>query len=153
MSRHRGSVHWRRAPHAGDSGTYTRNHVATLNGEQSVNVSASVEYKGDPACADPEQMLVSAVASCHMLTFLAIAEFHGYRVEQYEDSAIGHLEKVEGAGMAIARIELFPKVTFGGDKTPDTNALKRIHSGAHKNCFIGNSIKAQVSVMTNTVAV
>jgi organic hydroperoxide reductase OsmC/OhrA len=32
-------------------------------------VSASVEYKSDPMYADPEQMVVSAVASCHMLFF------------------------------------------------------------------------------------
>lgn len=147
MSLHHACIQWHRAPHALDGNTYSRNHVAKLNGQQSVNVSASVEYKGDPACADPEQLLVSAVASCHMLTFLAIAEFQGYRVEQYEDDAVGYLEKAEGGGMAITRIELSPKIVFGGSKTPDEAALGRIHAGAHKNCFIAKSIKATVSVV------
>ena len=150
MSQHQAAIQWQRSPHPVDSKTYSRNHVASLNGQQSVNVSASAEYKGDPMCADPEQMLVSAVASCHMLTFLAIAEFQGYRVDQYEDNAVGYLEKGEGAGMSIARVELSPKVTFGSDKVPDGAALNRIHAGAHKNCFIANSLKARVTVVTET---
>lgn len=151
MSQHHAAIQWHRAPHALEDNTYSRNHVATLNGPQSVNVSASVEYKGDAACADPEQMLVSAVASCHMLTFLAIADFQGYRVEQYEDAAVGYLEKAEGGGLAITRIELSPKIVFGGSKVPDAAALGRIHSGAHKNCFIGNSLKTKVSVAVDAV--
>ncbi|MFC7516370.1 OsmC family protein [Herbaspirillum sp. GCM10030257] len=151
MSQHQAAIQWHRIPHLLDDSTYSRNHIATLNGQQSVNVSSSVEYKGDPACSDPEQMLVSALASCHMLTFLAIAEFQGYRVEKYEDVAVGYLEKVEGVGMAVTRIELAPKVVFGGSKLPDAAAISRIHAGAHKNCFIGNSIKAKVSVVTNAI--
>ncbi|WP_137893103.1 OsmC family protein [Ramlibacter sp. 2FC] len=150
MSQHEASIQWQRVPHPLDERTYSRNHEALLNGGQSVNVSASVEYKGDPACADPEQMLVSAVASCHMLTFLAIAEFQKFRVEQYQDNAIGYLEKVEGEGMTITRIELSPKITFGGEKMPDAAALARLHAGAHKNCFIANSLKARVTVVTET---
>ncbi|MGJ7530744.1 OsmC family protein [Variovorax sp. GB1P17] len=148
MSQHQAAIQWQRSPHATDSKTYSRNHVASLSGQQSVNVSASVEYKGDPMCTDPEQMLVSAVASCHMLFFLAIAEFQGYRVEQYEDNAVGYLEKAEGVGMSITRVELSPRVTFGGDKVPDNAALNRIHADAHKNCFIANSLKARVTVAT-----
>lgn len=151
MSQHHAAIYWQRSPHPADKRTYSRNHVAALNGQQSVNVSASVEYKGDPLCADPEQMLVSAVASCHMLTFLAIAEFQGYRVEQYADDALGHLEAVDGAGMSVTRIDLRPKVTFGGDKLPDGGAIRRIHAGAHKNCFIANSLKTRVIVTPDEV--
>jgi len=151
MSKHKASIQWYRTQHPLEERTYSRNHVATLNGQQSVNVSASVDFKGDPACADPEQILASAVASCHMLTFLAIAEFQGYRVDQYEDDAVAYLEKAEGGGMAVTRIDLSPKVIFGGEKTPDAAAVGRLHSGAHKNCFITNSIKAKVTVATDTV--
>ena len=151
MSQHQAAIQWHRIPHLLDDNTYSRNHIATLNGQQSVNVSSSVEYKGDPECSDPEQMLVGALASCHMLTFLAIAEFHGYRVEKYEDVAVGYLEKVEGVGMAVTRIDLAPKVVFGGSKLPDAAAISRIHDRAHKNCFIGNSIKAKVSVVANAI--
>lgn len=147
MSQHHAAIHWQRSPHPTDGSTYSRNHVAELNGQQAVNVSAGVDYKGDPACADPEQLLLGALASCHMLTFLAIAEFQGYCVERYEDQATGYLEKVEGVGMSLTRIELSPRVGFGGDKQPDAAVLARLHAGAHKNCFIAHSITAKVTVV------
>ena len=152
MSTHSSHLHWRRAPHPQDSSTYDRNHVTTLAGEQKLNVSASTEFKGDPACADPEQLLVSAVSSCHMLFFLAIAERQGFTVETYRDRATGHLEKGTSGGPVITRIELFPVITFGGDRIPDAVAISRIHAGAHKNCFIGNSITADVIVHEGTAA-
>lgn len=147
MSQHHTAIQWQRTPYALDEKTYSRNHTAVLNGQQSVNVSASVEFKGDPLCADPEQLLVSAVSSCHMLTFLAIAEFQGYRVDSYEDRAVGYLEATPGAGSSITRIDLSPKITFGGDNLPNDVALKRMHAGAHKNCFIAKSLKATVNVL------
>lgn len=146
MSEHKATIEWNRAPHAEQEKTYSRNHVATLAGGQRLNVSASVEYKGDVACADPEQLLVNALASCHMLTFLAIAEFKGYRVAQYRDNAVGHLGKNEKGQMAVTRIVLSPEVKFDGDKVPDETELASLHAGAHKNCFIGNSITAEVTV-------
>lgn len=146
MSTHSSTLQWRRAPHAQDPSTYSRNHVVTLAGDQALNVSASVEYKGDAACADPEQMLAGAVSSCHMLFFLAIAEQQGFVVESYRDRAVGHLERGAAGRPVVTRVELFPQVAFGGDRIPDAAALRRIHAGAHKNCFIGNSITAEVIV-------
>ncbi|CAM3315191.1 OsmC family protein [Halomonas lysinitropha] len=146
MSVHQSAIRWQHNPHATDANTYSRNHCVTLNGDQQVDVSASVEFKGDPSCADPEQMLISAVSSCHMLFFLAIAEFQGYRVESYEDDPVGHLESSNKKGLEITRIELSPRITFGGDKMPDEKAISRIHANAHKSCFIRNSITAEVTI-------
>ncbi|MCE8017721.1 OsmC family protein [Halomonas sp. MCCC 1A17488] len=146
MSVHQSVIRWQRTAHPSDASTYSRNHRVTLNGGQQVDVSASVDFKGDSACADPEQMLISAVSSCHMLFFLAIAEFQGYWVESYEDEPIGYLESNDKKGMEITRIELSPRITFGGDKMPDQKAVSKIHANAHKNCFIRNSITAEVTI-------
>ncbi|MWJ27005.1 OsmC family peroxiredoxin [Halomonas sp. ZH2S] len=146
MSVHQSAISWQRKPHETDANTFSRNHHVTLNGGQEVNVSASVEFKGDPSCADPEQMLISSVSSCHMLFFLAIADFQGYQVESYEDDPVGHLESNDKKGLKITRIELSPRITFGGDKMPDQKAISRIHASAHKNCFIRNSITAEVTI-------
>ena len=82
-----------------------------------------------------------------MLTFLAIAEFQGFRVEQYSDSATGYLEKIQGAEHAVTRIELRPVIEFSGEKQPDEKTLKWLHAGAHKNCFIAKSLNTEVIVM------
>ena len=146
MSKHEATISWHRQPHSSDQTTYSRNHAVTLSGNQILEASASVEFKGDSSCADPEQMLVGAVSSCHMLFFLAIAEFQGIRVESYKDNPQGYLEKGAKGGMQITRIALAPKVVFGGDKHPDQAGIAKIHESAHKNCFIRNSITASVEI-------
>ena len=146
MSSHSSSLDWRRAPHPHDVSTYSRNHTVKLNGEQLVQVSASVDYKGDATCADPEQILVSALSSCHMLFFIAIAEHQGFTVESYRDHATGQLERNSAKVLAITKIELSPDITFCGEKLPDEAAIRRIHAAAHKSCFIGHSITAEVIV-------
>lgn len=146
MSVHHSNLSWQRHPHANEANTYSRNHCITLNGDQQINASASVEFKGDTNCTDPEQMLISAVSSCHMLFFLAIAEYQGYQVNSYDDNPVGHLESNGKKGMEITRIILSPRITFAGDKAPDHKSIARIHANAHKNCFIRNSITAEVSI-------
>lgn len=146
MSVHQAIVEWQRAPNALDPQTYSRRHLDMFNGGQVLNVSAGVEFKGDPDCADPEQLLLSALGSCHMLTFLAIAELQGYTVAHYRDTPVGHLEKNAQGRMAITRIELSPAVRFSGDKQPDEAALAKLHASAHRNCFIASSISAEVTV-------
>lgn len=146
MSVHKANINWQRHPHSSDSNTYSPNHLVKFNGDQQIKVSASEEFKGDPNCADPEQMLVSAVSSCHMLFFLAVADFQGLSVESYEDNPEGYLEKGSNGGMEVTRITLSPSVIFGGDKKPDPETISKIHATAHKNCFIGNSITACVEI-------
>jgi len=146
MSVHQSAIRWQRNTHETETDTYSRNHQVLLNGGQQVDVSASVDFKGDPGCADPEQMLVSAVSSCHMLFFLAIAEFQGYEVDAYEDNPVGYLERGEKKSMEVTRIVLSPQVRFTGDTVPDESALARLHASAHKNCFIRNSITAEVTI-------
>ncbi|WP_152207465.1 OsmC family protein [Marinobacter changyiensis] len=146
MSIHQAVINWQRAPHESEAKTYSRNHRITLNGGQQVKVSASEEFKGDPNCADPEQLFISSVASCHMLFFLAIADFQGYQVDSYEDNPVGYLESNDRKGKEMTRIELSPRITFRGDKVPDQKTISRIHTNAHKNCFIRNSITTEVTV-------
>lgn len=146
MSVHEAKINWQQHPHKSETSTYSRTHQVELSGNQCLDVSASEELKGDPNYADPEQMLVSAVSSCHMLFFLAIAEFQGFIVESYRDDPAGHLEKNDRGGMEITRITLAPRVVFGGATWPDKDTISRIHENAHKNCFIRNSITASVTI-------
>jgi organic hydroperoxide reductase OsmC/OhrA len=146
MSEHSATLSWSRAPHKDEPETYSRSHTSTMKGSQVLQVSSSVEFKGDADHADPEQMLVSALASCHMLFFLAIAEVKGFQVASYEDTATGLLEKNEQGRMAITRITLRPRVSFVDDNAPDATQIEKIHAGAHRNCFIANSISAEVTV-------
>jgi organic hydroperoxide reductase OsmC/OhrA len=47
----------------------------------------------DPSGVDPEEAFVAALASCHMLFFLALAAKQGFAIMTYEDNAIGVMSK------------------------------------------------------------
>jgi organic hydroperoxide reductase OsmC/OhrA len=121
---------------------YPRNHtIAFKNGQAMVTASASPAYKGDAGKPDPEDLLVAALSSCHMLSFLAIAAKKKLTVTSYEDDAVGFLEN-SGGKLWITRVILRPKVAIDGDE----QTLAQLHHLAHEACFIANSVKTDVSV-------
>jgi organic hydroperoxide reductase OsmC/OhrA len=146
MSQHVVRLEWNAAEHPSQPGTYNRNHRAIISPQVSIPVSAAAEFLGDNALADPEQLLVSAVASCHMLYFLAICEGSGYSVEHYEDDALGEVSKAPEGFQWVSSIKLRPRASFGAQKQPNPETLARLHQRAHRGCFIANSIKSSVSV-------
>ena len=145
MSEHTVNIAWNNQPHAEIDGEYSRNHLLNVDGKQQLGLSAAADFLGDPGMADPEQILTGSVSSCHMLFFLAIAQIRGFSVASYEDEATAILGKDDTGAMAITKIILRPKVAFV-HAVPSPEVLDRIHHGAHKRCFIANSLKSQVVV-------
>lgn len=146
MSEHSVRLEWTATPHAEKPETYSRDHLARYSSSTSVPVSAATAYLGNSELADPEQLLVNALASCHMLFFLAICEGSGYTVGSYEDNAVGKVSKGPDGAFWVSEITLRPKATFSSQKQPDRAMLERLHHRAHKGCFIANSIKTPVSI-------
>lgn len=145
MSEHRAAIRWSREGKEFTYKTYSRDHVWIANGNE-IPASATPAYLGNPQRVDPEAALVAALSSCHMLTFLALACNKGFVVETYEDAAVGHLEKNAAGKMAITRVELRPKIVFGGAKQPTPADMDWLHDKAHKECFIANSVTTEVTV-------
>jgi organic hydroperoxide reductase OsmC/OhrA len=146
MSEHIVQLKWIASPHPERTETYSRDHEATISSKVSIPVSAAADYLGNRELADPEQLLVNALASCHMLYFLAICEGSGYAVSSYDDRAVGKVSKGPDGALWVSDIILHPKAEFSSDKKPDKEALSRLHHRAHKGCFIANSIKSHVSI-------
>ena len=104
------------------------------------------EPMSDPAAVDPEEALVAALSSCHMLFFLAFAAKAGFVVESYRDEAVGVLGRDERGKTSITTITLRPAATFSGALAPDAAAIDDLHHRAHEACYIANSIRAEVKV-------
>jgi len=145
MSEHKVDIQWSRDGDFSHEG-FSRKHDWKFEDGPEVCASAAPEYDGDAGCADPEQGLVAAISSCHMLTFLALAAKKRLIVESYTDAAVGHLENNEDGMMAVTRVDLYPKIEFGGDKIPDADTISGMHEKAHKHCFIANSVKSEIVV-------
>jgi organic hydroperoxide reductase OsmC/OhrA len=146
MSEHKAAIRWSRDGRDFTYKTYSRDHLWIANGNE-IPASATPAYLGNPGRVDPEAALVAALSSCHMLTFLALAANKGFVVERYEDDAVGRLEKNAQGKMAITRVDLHPKITFGGAKQPAAADLEWLHDKAHRECFIANSVTTEVRVV------
>jgi organic hydroperoxide reductase OsmC/OhrA len=142
-------VRWQRQPdEAFTDNRYSRRHELRFDGGAVVAGSSSplsvrVPFS-DPAAVDPEEALVAAASSCHMLCFLYLAAKAGFRVDSYADDAVGQMARNEQGREAITRITLRPDVRFGGDKQPTEEELAHLHHQAHEDCFIANSIKSEI---------
>lgn len=97
--------------------------------------------KGMPGIWSPEHLLVAAVNSCLMTTFLAIAENSKLDFENFESNANGKLEKVDGKFM-ISEITLVPVVTIRNEA--DRERTLRILEKSEAACLISNSIKSAI---------
>ena len=145
MSEHKATIRWSRDGRDFAYKTYSRDHVWIANGNE-IPASATATYLGNPDRVDPEAALVAALSSCHMLTFLALAANKGFVVESYEDAAVGHVEKNAQGKLAVTRVELRPKIVFGGARQPAATDLDWLHDKAHKECFIANSVTTEIRV-------
>jgi organic hydroperoxide reductase OsmC/OhrA len=147
MSEHKAEIRWKRGSADFTYETYDRTHHWRFAGGTEFDASAAPEYRGRAELPNPEEALVAALSSCHMLTFLAVAARRRFAVDSYEDAAVGHMEKNADGKLAITRVELRPRVAFSGEKRPSAEDVARMHEVAHRECFIANSVKTEVSVV------
>jgi organic hydroperoxide reductase OsmC/OhrA len=143
-SEHRIRLSWARDGAPFERNNYHREHRVTYAGGQSIQASAAVGYGGVEADVDPEQQLLGALASCHMLTFLAVAANRGYVIESYDDDAVAVLGKSDSGQVALTDATLRPRIRFSGPNVPSEEELAKLHERAHRACFIANSIKTRV---------
>src|SRR5205085_10877887 len=146
MSEHRMTLRWKRATPDFQYQKYPRDHSWTFDGGHEMTATAAPVYLGNPKNVDPEEAFVASLSSCHMLTFLAIACKQKFVLDEYSDEAVGHMEKNAEGRMAITKVELHPKLKWGGDKEPSAEELGKMHHAAHEQWFIANSVKTEVTV-------
>ncbi len=115
---------------------YERSHTVAIDGKKTIEGSSDPAFSGDGTKHNPEDFLLSALSSCHMLWYLHLCADAGIIVTAYEDHAEGTLTE-DPAGGRFTAVTLHPVVTItDASKTDEANAL---HARANKKCFIANS--------------
>ena len=150
MHKYEARIAWKRDGTRFTDNKYSRGHEWTFDGGVTVPASSSpltvrLPYSVAEA-VDPEEALVAATSSCHMLWFLSLAARRGFVVDSYSDDAFGVMEKNADGKLAFTRIALRPKIAYAGEKTPSAAELESLHHAAHEECFISNSLKCEVVV-------
>lgn len=116
---------------------YQKSHQIAIEGKEILNVSAAKAFKGDPALYNPEDLLLSSVVSCHMMSYLYVCAQNGIEVISYKDNAEADLEVSHNGSGRFTEIRLYPKVIIKG-KEKIAEALN-LHKKANELCFIANS--------------
>lgn len=141
---------WRRGDQPFLDQRYSRAHTWDFDGGLTVPASSSPLSvplpMSDASAVDPEEALVAAASSCHMLFFLSLAGQRGYIVDAYIDDAIGEMDVDADGKIAMTRIVLRPAIAFSGARLPDAAAIAALHHAAHDRCYIANSLKTAIVI-------
>jgi organic hydroperoxide reductase OsmC/OhrA len=105
-----------------------------------MDVGSPTEFKGEPGVWSPEELLVSALNACLMLTFVSLAQNKRVQFVAYESAAEGLLENVDGK-YQITEVSVQPTLVLKSQV--DLEAARTIMDEVEENCFISNSITAR----------
>lgn len=141
------TIRWERGEAVFTDGRYPRAHRLVFDGLEvpgsSAPSSVRVPLSREDAL-DPEEAVVGALSSCHMLFFLDFARRGGFRVDSYTDPAVGEMTPNENGKLFLARITLNPAVVFSGEKAPTADEYAALHHRAHEECYVANSLRSEV---------
>ena len=121
---------------------YNRNHEITAPGKSApIQGSADPVFRGDPTRYNPEELLVTALSACHMLSYLHLCAAAGIVVTAYSDEATGAMAEKDGSAQ-FTEVTLHPKVTITDAARIDE--ATNLHHRAHELCFIARSVNFPV---------
>jgi organic hydroperoxide reductase OsmC/OhrA len=121
---------------------YARSWDISVPGKPVVHCTNDPMLGGDPMLHNPEELLVAALAACHMLWYLHLCSRAGVTVTRYVDRPTGFGEtEPNGAGRFVSA-RLRPEVTI----TPqsDVEKARQLHGDVHKYCFVARSVNFPV---------
>ncbi|HEY5209560.1 MAG TPA: OsmC family protein [Stellaceae bacterium] len=120
---------------------YSREYSVAIPGKPRFRGSADAAFKGDAGLYNPEDMLVVSLATCHMLSYLAVCARLGITVLAYDDEAEG-IMAIKDKRMRFTEVTLHPRVTLAAGA--DEARAQTAHERAHDECFIANSVNFPV---------
>lgn len=127
---------------------FTRAATASTDGKPDLALSSGMGDGADLTAWNPEDLLGASLAQCHLLTFLALAAKTQLKVLAYEDHVSVELDTVDKV-TRVTRIVLSPTITVAAGT--DHAKVEVMFEKAHKYCFIGNSLTAQIAMFPTVV--
>lgn len=122
--------------------SYTRALEVRIGNKAPLALSADAAFRGDPARHNPEDLLLAALASCHMLAYLALCARRRVRVLRYEDHAQARMVVHPDGSGEFESVTLRPYVTIAAGSAREL-ALA-LHEDAGRLCFIARSVRTPV---------
>jgi len=130
---------------------YRRDHeISGLNKQAPILGSSDSVFRGDAARYNPEELLVAALSSCHMLWVLHLCADAGITITDYSDEPLGLMTENEDGTGQFTQVTLSPvmKITEPGK----ISEAKALHQRAHEVCAIARSVNFPVLCIPTVVA-
>jgi organic hydroperoxide reductase OsmC/OhrA len=141
--RYRSSLSWHGSTGVGYD-SYVRTHrVAVPPAAGELTLSSDPAFLGDAQLPNPEQLLLAAVSSCQLLSFLAVAARSRIDVLDYADDAEAVMPE-DADPLRITRITLRPRIRVAAGSNVDR--VQRLVERAHDSCFIANTVNAEIRI-------
>lgn len=122
--------------------TYDRSHTVVVDGKPALHLTTDNANVGDKNKLNPEDLLVAALSSCHLLSYLYLCALEGIVVTSYIDKARGVMLENEFGGGQFKEVLLRPVFTLK-DAGMKARAIE-LHHKAHEICYIANSVNFEV---------
>lgn len=121
---------------------YERSHSVFIKNKPEMHCSSDGPFRGDTSKYNPEDLLLAALSSCHMLWFLHLCADAGIIVMEYSDHAKGRMIQKETGGGHFKSVTLNPRVIITDASL--INKANALHTKANQQCFIANSMNFAV---------
>lgn len=137
-------VTWTGNTGTGTSGyrDYSREHLVEVDGKPLLSASADPAFFGDPSLHNPEELILAALSSCHLLSYLALAARAGIVVLTYHDQPTALMAEEGWGGGRFTKAVLRPQVTVADHS--QIEAATALHDQAHESCFVAASVNFPV---------
>jgi len=132
-----------------DYKNYERSYEISIANKPHILGSSDVAFRGDAGKYNPEELLITSIASCHMLWYLHLCAEKGIVVTAYEDQVHGVMKiNADGSGY-FSKVILNPTVTIS-EISMKEKAIE-LHQKANGFCFIANSINFPIEYSVRIV--
>ena len=117
--------------------------LAGCAGKPDLVVSPPPDFGGQPDCWTPEDLMVSAIETCLMMTTLNVAQRQKLALKGYASQATGTMEKTAN-GLRFSRVEVAIQLQVADPASLD-KAVQLVAT-AEKYCPVSNAVTFPVKV-------
>ena len=126
-------------------GEYSHESIITSDKHATLVASAAEGFGGDARLWNPEELLMAAIAQCHMLSFLYAAHEAGIAIADYVDETTGTMSYQGGSGV-MTSVTLRPTI----ETTASAADVDRLHEEVKAMCVLRASVNFPVNVESVT---
>jgi organic hydroperoxide reductase OsmC/OhrA len=121
---------------------YDRSFTVSIDNKEDFKGSSDPKFRGDPTKYNPEEMLVAALSSCHMLFYLHLCADNGIVATEYKDAAVGTMHETKEGGGFFTEVVL--NITLKITDISKKSLAEKLNHNANQLCFIAASVNFPV---------